>query len=300
MKKKLLILFLLFSCATQAQLIVNNTVRTPAQLVQDVLIGQGVVPTNIKYNRSASTAVRNQAAEFSTNFNPSGLGLDRGILLTTGNATVALGPNDSAGEAIDPDIPVTGDVDLAQLTGLSVENVAILEFDFVATGLVLNFDYVFASEEFPEWTSSIYNDVFGFFLSGTGLAGPYSGSAVNIARIPTTNTGSNLVSIANVNNGTTNTGPCRNCTYYVNNLIAANPSFTNIQYDGFTVPLRATAPLICGETYHIKLAIANVSDSNFDSGVFIKNFRIEPLELLDNLGLNNNTGVCFGETVTIY
>ncbi len=117
--------------------------------------------------------------------------------------------------------------------------------------------------------------LFGFFLSGTGLAGPYSGGAINIALTPTTNTASsNVVSIGNVNNGTTNTGPCRNCTYYVNNGIAANPSVTNIQYDGFTVPLRATAPLICGETYHIKLAIANVSDSNFDSGVFIKNFRI--------------------------
>ncbi len=101
MKKKLLILFLLFSCATQAQLIVNNTVRTPAQLVQDVLVGAGVTPFNIKFNRSlaAANAVRDQAAEFSTNFNPSKLGLDSGILLTTGHATIALGPNDSAGSS---------------------------------------------------------------------------------------------------------------------------------------------------------------------------------------------------------
>ncbi|MBK8599548.1 MAG: choice-of-anchor L domain-containing protein [Flavobacterium sp.] len=146
----------------------------------------------------------------------------------------------------------------------------------------------------------MFNDVFGFFLSGPGITGPYTGgTAANIAVIPTTTTGSNAVSIGNVNNGIANAGPCRNCAYYVNNTIVGNPSHTYIQYDGFTVPLRATAPLICGETYHIKLAIANVSDALWDSGVFIKNFRIEPLVLVDNLGLDNNPFVCFGETVTI-
>ncbi|MFN9113255.1 MAG: choice-of-anchor L domain-containing protein, partial [Bacteroidota bacterium] len=285
---------------TQAQLIIDNTL-TPTQLVQNVLVGQGVVPFNIQFNRSfpAATAARDQAAKFSTNFNPTGLGLDSGILLTTGRSTAALGPNNDAGFENPTAIPVVGDVDLAALTGQNVQNVSIVEFECVSTGLVLNFDYVFASEEYPEWTASIFNDVFGFFLSGPGLVGPYSGQAINIARTPTTNTGSNVVSIANVNNGVGNTGPCNNCIYYVNNQIATNISFNSIQYDGFTVPLRATAPLICGETYHIKLAIANVSDNNWDSGVFIKNFRIQPLVLVDNLGLDNNTGVCFGQVVTI-
>jgi gliding motility-associated-like protein len=297
-------IFILFFCGffgiSKAQLIIDNTL-TPTQLVQNVLVGQGVAPFNIKFNRSlpAATAVRDQASKFSTNFNPSGLGLDGGILLTTGRSNVALGPNGAGNSSNITAIPVTGDVDLAVLTGLSIENASILEFDFVATGLILNFDYVFASEEYPEYTSSAFNDVFGFFLSGPGVTGTFSGGAANIAVIPTTTTGSSAVSIGNVNNGTTNTGPCRNCAYYVNNTIAANPSFTYIQYDGFTVPLRATSPLICGETYHIKLAIANVSDSAWDSGVFIKNFRIEPLVLLDNLGLDNNSAVCFGQVVTI-
>ena len=305
MKKKLLILFLLFSCATQAQLIVNNTVRTPKSLVEDVLIGSGVTPFNIKFNRSlaAANVVRDQAAEFSTNFNPTNLGLDAGILLTTGQAIIANEPNNTGSRSLATTTVTQGDVDLALLSGQAINNVSIIEFDFVATGLVLNFDYVFASEEYPEWTASAFNDTFGFFLSGMGLAGPYSGGAINIALTPTTNTANNVVSIGNVNNGTTNTGPCRNCTYYVSNGTGTTPLVNaSVQYDGFTRPLRATAPLVCGETYHIKLAIANAGPGNdniFDSAVFIKNFRIQPLELLDNLGLNNNPGVCFGETVTI-
>ncbi len=247
MARKLLFALLFFSCFAKAQLIIDNTL-TPAQLVQNVLVGQGVVPFNIQFNRSfpAATAVRDQAAKFSTNFNPTGLGLDEGILLTTGQSSAAIGPNTQAGLQVPTSIPVTGDVDLAILAGQPIGSVSIVEFDFVATGLILNFDYVFASEEYPEFTTSAFNDVFGFFLSGPGITGPFTGgTAANIAVIPTTTTGSNAVSIENVNNGTANIGPCRNCAYYVNNQIFANPSFNYIQYDGFTVPLRATAPLIC-------------------------------------------------------
>ncbi|NHM06782.1 hypothetical protein G4D82_06090, partial [Flavobacterium sp. CYK-4] len=306
MRKNLLVLFLLLGVATQAQLIINNTARTPASLVQDVLVGNGVVPFNIKFNRSAAqaAAIRDQAAEFSTNFNPTNLGLDAGILLTTGKATVANGANNAANSS-DPTATVTqGDADLALLSGQAINNVALLEFDFVATGLVLNFDYVFASEEYPEWTASAFNDTFGFFLSGPGLAGPYAGGAINIALIPTTTTASNVVSIGNVNNGIANGGPCRNCTYYVANGIGNTPGANpHLQYDGFTRPLRATAPLICGQTYHIKLAIANAGPGNdnlFDSGVFIKNFRIEPLQLSVSGGFFGDTvTLCYGTVATI-
>ena len=172
MEKKLLILFLFFGFVIHAQLIVNNTLKTPAQLVQNVLVGNGVVPTNIKFNRSAAqaNAIRDQAAEFSTNFVATNLGLSAGILLTTGESSVAYGPNNSASKSIQTATPTSGDVDLALLSGQAINNVAVLEFDFVATGLVLNFDYVFASEEYPEFTQSSFNDTFGFFLSGMGLS----------------------------------------------------------------------------------------------------------------------------------
>uniref|UniRef100_UPI002869F71F choice-of-anchor L domain-containing protein n=1 Tax=Flavobacterium sp. TaxID=239 RepID=UPI002869F71F len=306
MKNKVLILFLFLGSAVNAQLIVNNTAKTPAQLVQNVLVGNGVVPTNIKFNRSSAqaTAIRDQAAEFSTNFNATNLGLDAGILLTTGQATIANEPNNAGNRSLTTTTVTQGDVDLALLSGQAINNVSILEFDFVATGLVLNFDYVFASEEYPEWTASAFNDTFGFFLSGMGLAGPYSGGAINIALTPTTNTANNVVSIGNVNNGTANAGPCRNCTYYVSNGIGTTPGVNaSIQYDGFTTPLRATAPLVCGETYHIKLAVANAGPGNdniFDSAVFIKNFRIQPLELSVSGGLFGDTiTLCYGQTAAI-
>lgn len=111
--------------------------------------------------------------------------MTNGVPLTTGNAQVALGPNSQAGAAINVPTALSGDVDLDLITTNSVEHVSIIEFDFVATGTSLNFDFVFASEEYPEYAiDPDFNDVFGFFLSGPGIAGSFSNGAKNIALIP--------------------------------------------------------------------------------------------------------------------
>ena len=57
-------------------------------------------------------------------------------------------------------------------------------FDFVAESESVSFNYVFASTEYSSFTCTSYNDIFGFFLSGPGITGPYSNNAVNLAYIP--------------------------------------------------------------------------------------------------------------------
>jgi gliding motility-associated-like protein len=294
MKKYYFILFLLFTGVLHAQLTLEQTL-TPQQLTETVLVlpGSGVVPFNIKFNGSAVTAqtVNQQAAKWKVNFNPVPVlvgfaGNESGVLLTTGKASVALGPNNS-GSKTDVAVPqVQGDADLALLSGFTIRSVAILEFDFVATGLAVNFDYIFASEEYLEWVGSSFNDTFGFFLSGPGITGPYSNGAKNIALVPLTTT---AVSINNVNSTS-------NSAYYTNNGSGGTPvANPDVQYDGLTKQMRATSAIQCGGTYHIKMAIANAGDTAFDSGVFLKNFVIPPLELSDDVGLTNNTAVCFGK-----
>lgn len=225
--KKLYLLFLLFFViSAQSQLTINNTTQTPAQLVQNVLVGNGVTPINIKFNGSTANAnaVRDQVGQFTTNFNPTNLGLDRGLIMATGNAQLALGPNNANGASLVTAFPFEGDPDLALLSGQIIKNVAVLEFDFVATGPNLRFDFVFASEEYPEYVNSI-NDSFGFFLRGPGISGTFSGGAKNIAIVPST---SIPISINTVNNGPSNNGPCVNCAYYYNNLTTGqNPTTWN-------------------------------------------------------------------------
>jgi gliding motility-associated-like protein len=304
MKKTTLILLLFFSSLMHAQLIVDNS-ETPVQLVEDVLIGEGVTPINIKFNGNTLNAsmIRDQATHFTTNFNPTNLGISEGLLLSTGKGFYALGPNTSHNNLAtgqnQSGTPGGSDPDLVLLSGSTISSSAVLEFDFLATGLELNFDFVFGSEEYAGYVNSI-NDSFGFFLSGYGIAGPYSNGAKNIALVPNTNT---QISINTINNGPNNNGTCTNCAYYINNgptgQNPANPSAETIEYDGFTTVLRATSALRCGEMYHIKLAIGNVSDDLLDSGVFLKNFRIKPMELLTFDGLNENLSVCYGQSVLI-
>ncbi|MBC7606450.1 MAG: T9SS type B sorting domain-containing protein [Burkholderiales bacterium] len=305
MKKIIFFGLLFFGSAMHAQLMIDDTAKTPAQLVRDVLVGLGVTPLNIKFNGTAANAnqVKDQVAEFNTNFNQTNMGIKRGVLMTTGKAMFAMGPNTSHNNLgtgqIFSSSPFGVDPDLQQLSGSSISSSAILEFDFLATGLEVNFDFVFGSEEYAGYVNFI-NDTFGFFLSGPGITGLYSNNAKNIALVPNTNI---PISIDTVNNGPNNNGSCTNCAYYFNNgpfgMNPNNSSVETVEYDGFTTVLTATSAIQCGETYHIKLAIGNVTDNYLDSGVFLKNFRIDPLVLVDDFNLANNKNVCFGETVII-
>ena len=276
-----------------AQLIVNNGL-TPAQLVQDVLLGQGVSAFNISYNGVLNPGTPQFGTGDFTVVN-SDLDLAAGVILSSGDATNI----DQAASNIISDITTnTGDADLLELAlesdpdVFAVNDYSILEFDFIPTGDSLKFNFIFGSEEYPEFVCA-YNDVFGFFLSGPGISGPYSNNAANIALIPNT---SQAITINNVNNGYNNnpndpTCPAMNPEYYIDNSAS-----TTVVFDGRTTVIQARAEVICGETYHIKLAIADVNDHGVDSGVFLEagSFTstgsvIPELSLAGNVSANDTT-----------
>jgi len=129
-----------------------------------------------------------------------------------------------------------------------------LEFDFIPSSDSVEFRYVFASEEYPEFVNASFNDVFGFFISGQNpTGGAYSN--LNIARIP----GTNLpISIDNVNSTS-------HSQFYIN-----NSGNSRIVFDGMTFVLTAKALVVPCQTYHIKIAIGDVMDGIYDSGVFLE------------------------------
>lgn len=264
-------LMVLGSTAMQAQLVVNDQL-TPTQLVQDVLLGTGVVVSNISYNGVLNPATP-QAGSASFTESGTNLGLPAGVLLTSG---VTQGVAGAASFFASGTNSTGSDPDLALLANQTINDRAVLEFDFVPEGDTVKFRYVFGSEEYPEYVCTNFNDAFGFFLSGPGIAGPYQNGAINIALVP----GSTTIPIAinTVNPGVPgasggNANTCAaadpnwtsNSVYYVN-----NGAGTTICYDGFTVVLTARWPVQCGQTYHIKMAIGDGSDSAFDSGVFLE------------------------------
>ena len=239
-----LILYLtLINIELKAQLNVDIS-YTPLDLVQNILVSQGVTVTNVQF-----TGNNSQKAYFSGNTN---IGFTDGILLTTGGATVAIGPNNAPNASISVNTP--GDADLEALVNYTTFDASALEFDFIPTECMISFYYVFGSEEYPEFVGTQYNDVFAFLLTGPNPNGGMYNKK-NIALIPNTNL---PVTINNVNN-------LSYSQYYVN-----NNNGQTIQFDGFTTPLQAIAYVVPYQTYHIKLVIADASDNAYDSGVFLK------------------------------
>ena len=178
---------------------------------------------------------------------------------------------------------VDGDQDLFKAANNTSSNDGcIIEFDFKPTADTVRFSYVFASEEYHDYVTASYNDVFGFFLSsktpGDSL-GPYSNNSKNIALVP----GTNLpVSIHNVNfggGGQTCTGKptgCTNCQYFNDNSQSTDPNFQKFVYDAYTTAFVAKSAVQQCKWYHIKLAIGDAGDAVFDSGVLLEKGSFNP------------------------
>lgn len=272
-------------CISQAQLIVDNTppYDNPTYLVNNVLLGGGVTATGITYSGDPS-----QIGWFdgSATF----LGINEGLILTSGDIFSAVGPNNQGGvTGLNPALSGS-DPDLNVLTSpFGAWDEAILEFDFVATGDSIKFEFIFGSDEYLEFVGSSFNDAFGFFLSGPGIAGPFTGGAENIALVPG---GGGQVSINNVND-------VSNSAYYVNNGDGYTAPYDTdpmyVQYDGLTVVMEARAAVQCGQTYHIKLAVCDAGDNILDSGVFLKagSFTTTNVSVNANVDFGTNDSTMF-------
>lgn len=280
MYRNILLCLAIAPCSLFAQMVVN-TGSSPNQLVQNVLTGGGVVVSNVQFSGST-----NQALSQIGSFTAAGtnLGIGNGVVLSTGDVVTAA---NAQGTGIDVDFNTpSNDLDLLVLSGANgLNDAAILDFDFIATGNMVTFTFVFASDEYGLYTCSQFNDAFGFFLSGPGINGPFQNSAVNLALVP----GSTVpITINTVNAGVAgpnyNAGTCgaadpnwlANTIFYVNNAAGAS-----VEFAGFTVPLQATSQVQCGQAYHIKLAIADAFDGSFDSAVFLQagSFISPPISL---------------------
>lgn len=243
-----------------AQLSVSTS-QTAQQLVQNVLVGSGVTVSNVTYSGAAATI-----GHFTTGSSSTNLGMANGIIMATGlvDGSNLQHPIGSSASNFNSWPTGTGsDPELAAIATSTVHDAAVLQFDFIPLSDTIKFRYVFASEEYPVFVNSTFNDVFGFFISGPNPAGGnYTNK--NIALIPGT---SSPVSINNINNGSGSppTGPCVNCSYYVNNYYG-----TTIVYNGFTTVLTAWCKVIPCLTYHLKLAIGDVGDATYDSAVFLE------------------------------
>jgi hypothetical protein len=186
--------------------------------------------------------------------NGQAVNLNSGMILSTGMLNYAY---QNSGQFASYPIGSPGDIDIINYGNLSGSGAASfdavsVEFDFepLITDTI-RFTYVFASEEYPEYSNSTFNDRFMFLVSENG------NTPQNIAQVPGTSTAVEINSINQLVNS----------MYYVDNL--AGPAWSWFVFDGYTVPLEAKFYAQIGSTYHIKLVISDISDAIFDSAILL-------------------------------
>lgn len=242
--KRLLLLFIANCIANLANAQLEISYSNTNQALARVLGGSCASITNIQF-----TGHPYMLGVFDDNQN--NVGLTKGMLLSTGDVLDGLGANTSP--SISTNLNGPGDALLSSLCGSQTYDAAILEFDFTSTiDDSVFIKYVFASEEYPEFVGSQFNDIFGFFISGPGINGQQ-----NIALIPGTTT---PVAINNVNH--------ISFTNYYND----NAAGTFMQYDGYTTVLYAKFYAIAGNPYHLTMKIADAGDEFYDSAVFLEGY----------------------------
>ncbi|RWW91641.1 choice-of-anchor J domain-containing protein [Flavobacterium cerinum] len=281
---------------------VNNTTYTVQQLVTDVLINSDCAQvSNITY--STGINFTNEQGEIGPNgiahFKKNGslFVLEEGIVLSTGDAMRSPGPETDILQ--DGDISWTGDDDLdaivLEATGAPMDskNATILEFDFVPLIETISFDFLFASEEYGDFQCD-FSDSFAFLLTDS------AGTTTNLAVVPGTTSPVSVVTIRDKENNKA----CEsvNPEYFERfNGSILNSPVAAINYQGYTVPMKARATVTPNTTYHIKMVIADRLDTRYDSAIFLGagSFNIGGASLGLDLTIADGTAICAGQTHTL-
>lgn len=312
MPKKIMFYILVFySSLIKGQSIQVDTSSTAEYLVDKILVGNGMRVGNVKIK-----GVKESYCYFA--MDTSLIGMKSGLLLSTGNVLNVFKENTSPGTSgiswdYSKNKRFKKDKDLNKLCKGRVYDQIILEFDFVPFDNQISFEFSFASEEYTEYVNSGFNDVFGFFISGSGM------KKKNIAVIPNSK---EPITINNLNQkeneelfisndyflnygvlkSATNRPKKRWLKHLWNKLFNKKNQKTgyfilpevkkklnqaivkNLEYDGFTKVIKASCTLIPWKKYHLKIAVGDVGDAIFDSGVFLKEGSFQ--SVLDTSVLN--------------
>ncbi len=249
-----LILYFICSISFAQQITVDNTI-SPQELIENRLIQGCVEVSNISSPSNGSSIGLGSFGYFENG--ASSFPFQNGIVLTTGNANSA-GNGQNNAILNDGNNSWTTDNDLETALGITgTLNATSIEFDFISISNQIQFNYILASEEYFGNFPCQYSDGFAFLIREAGSGNPY----INIAVVPGTTTAVNtntvhaeIVGFCDASNG-----------QYFDGY---NMGDTN--YNGRTTVLSANASIQPNVQYQIKLVIADQTDENYDSAVFIE------------------------------
>ena len=199
---------------------------------KDVLASTFLSPAAMTLNPTITTIGHPDAMG---TFTGGQFGISDGVMLSTGKISWATIGKDATPEGTDHD--PTGD------SGDSTSLIVQIRLDDVVP---LQFGYVFASRELPEFGGTEFNDKFTMLVNGENRALLSDGKIVTI----------------------NNLTPSKADRSKDNKDYVGNPQFDHFSYTGYTKPLQLTATTTVGMNT-INITIADYGDGQYDSAVFL-------------------------------
>jgi hypothetical protein len=298
MKKILFLLLTTCPFLLKAQVVCTSQTGQSAQaVIENFFLGGGVEVSNVRFNGQLIVN-SNQFGTF-TNADTTGnnIKLNSGLVIVTGDIQDAAAGGSAIHSSTSSPTSSGPDVSpslyyLLQDLGLSnhaMNDVGVLSFDFVPDGDRVSFKYVFASDEYPGFVCSSFNDAFGFFITGpldendnfVNVGGIEPMSNVNIAIIPGSDP--ELPVTINTVNGGTSAGSAQPCILSNSHLHIQQSSGSSInKMQGYTRALETkrvdVAPCY---RYKISMAICDLSDASYNSAVYLgaNSFKVDAFQL---------------------
>lgn len=227
--------------ATAAEL--NYQTNASAIQMAEAIFGDGVQVTGATYSGdNRSSAIYSNGDALAPGATPG----DTGVILSTGFATSytrSSGDPNVSTQTSTNSRGVNNDSDFNAAAGARTFDASFLEVDFIPDSNVLTMQFIFASEEYPEFQNSIYQDFVGVWVNGAQVDVEF---------------GNGDADPGNVNSGS-------NQNLYLDNTGDAY----NTEMDGLTVTMTLTMNVIAGQTNTVKIGIADVADNRYDSNLLI-------------------------------
>jgi len=300
MKKIFYLLALICPLFSNSQVVcTSQNGQTIQSIIKNFFLGGGVSVSNVKFNGSTISNTNQFGTFTNANITGNNIRLGGGLVIVTGDIQDAAAGYSTIHNSVAN--PASNDNSVAiplflllqsQGNTVSMNDIGVLSFDFVPQASEVSFKYVFASDEYPNYVCSTYNDAFGFFVSGPyeddGITPAYPPGATrltysNIAIIP----GSDPevpVTINTVNGGTAN-GTVTPCILTNSNLhIQQNDGSSINKMQGYTIALETKkVNVIPCYKYSIQIAICDVGDQQYNSAVYLgaNSFKVDVFSLSD-------------------
>ncbi|MEY8838812.1 Hint domain-containing protein [Cribrihabitans sp. XS_ASV171] len=221
----------------------NYQTNASAWAMAQEIFGDGVTVVGASYSGDRdSSAIYSQGDSRAPGATPG----DSGVILSTGRVrdfTQSRGdPNRSDSTSTDTR-GENGNDAFDDAAGTRTYDAAYLDVSFIPTADKMTMQFVFSSEEYPEFQNSVYQDFVGVWVNG---------QQVELA----------------VGNGDADPGNI-NSTSNENLFLDNTDDDYNTEMDGLTVTMTLTMNVIPGIVNTIRIGVADVSDSNYDSNLLI-------------------------------